>query len=71
MIKDPEYHSRVKARLLASDSLDLAQKYAILESLYVEARGLGKFGSDDLLLGLEDDIRLAAALNATLSNTPR
>jgi hypothetical protein len=71
MIKDPQYHSRIKARLLASDTLDLAQKYAILESLYNEARELGMFSKDDLLLGLEDDIRLAAALNATLSNTPR
>jgi len=71
MIKDPQYHSRIKARLLASDPLDLAQKYAILESLYNEACELGKFGPDDLLLGLEDDIRLAAALNANPPNTSR
>ena len=71
MIKDHEYYFRFKARMLASDSLDLEQKYAILESLYAEARKFGRFGEDDLLLGLEDDIRLAAALNATLSSTPR
>jgi hypothetical protein len=71
MIKDPQYYSRFKARLSAHDSLALAEKYAILESLYAEARELGKFDNDDLLLGLEDDIRLAAALNATLPSTPR
>lgn len=71
MVKDPEYYAWFKCQSLASDSLDLAQKYAILESLYVEALQLGKFSKGDLLLGLEDDVRLAAALNGTLPNTPR
>jgi hypothetical protein len=71
MVKDPQYYSQFKTRSLASNPLDLQQKYAILESLYVEARELGKFGDNDRLLGLEDDIRLAAALNATLPSTPR
>lgn len=71
MIKDPQFYSRFKCRALASDPLDLARKYEILESLYREARQLGKFGDDDLLVGLEDDVRLATALNATLPNTPR
>jgi len=66
MITDPEYYSQFKSLSLASDQLDLTAKYAILESLYVEARQLGKFGKEDLLLGLEDNIRLAAALNGTL-----
>lgn len=71
MIKDPEYYSRFKARLTASEFLSLGQKYAILDSLYLEARSFGKFGEDDLLLGLEDTVRLAAALNANLSRTPQ
>lgn len=71
MVKDPQYYAWFKSQSLASDSLDLAQKYAILESLYVEARQLGKFSKSDLLLGLEDTVRLAAALNGTLPNTPR
>jgi hypothetical protein len=71
MIKDTEYYSRFKTGALASGVLNLAQKYAVLESLYDEARELGRFGTDDILLGLEDDIRLAAALNATLSSASR
>jgi hypothetical protein len=66
MITDTEYYSQFKSLSLASDRLDLTAKYEILESLYVEARQLGKFGKEDLLLGLEDTIRLAAALNGTL-----
>lgn len=69
MIKDPEYYARFKAGILAGDRLDLPQKYAILDALYHEARALGKFNETDLLLGLEDTIRLAAALNANLPGT--
>ena len=57
--------------MFARENLDLNQKYAILESLYREARELGKFDKDDLLIGLEDTIHLAAALNATLSSSSR
>jgi len=56
---------------MASDVLDLAKKFKILEALYREARQLGKFNDDDLLLGLDDTVRLAAALNGTLPLTPR
>jgi|WetSurMetagenome_2_1015567.scaffolds.fasta_scaffold247900_1 hypothetical protein len=66
MIADPEYYSQFKSLSLASDQLDLTAKYAILEALYAEARQLGKFGKEDLFLGLEDTVRLAAALNGTL-----
>jgi hypothetical protein len=71
MIKDPQYYSRFKSLSLASDVLDLTKKYAILEGLYREARQFGKFTDDDLLLGLEDTVRLAAALNGTLPITTR
>lgn len=71
MIKDPEYYARFKAGILAGDRLDLPQKYAILDALYHEARALGKFNETDSLLGLEDTIRLASALNAHLPGTSR
>ena len=70
MITDPSY-SDFKRSSLAKDTLSLEQKYKILDSLYSEARALGHFGEHDMLLGLEDDIRLAAALNANVSNPPR
>jgi len=69
MITDPKYYSHFKSLSLASGQHDLKKKFAILESLYTEARQLGKFGKEDLLLGLEDTVRLAAALNGTLSRT--
>ncbi len=71
MIKNSSYYASFKRRALAEESLTLDQKYRILEALYEEARLLGRFGNDDLLLGIQDDIRLAAALNANVSNPPR
>ena len=71
MITDPKYYSQFKSLSMASEQQDLTKKYAILESLYLEARELGRFDKQDLLLGLEDTVRLAAALNGTLSRTSR
>lgn len=71
MITNPSAYSRFKARSVAEQRLDLTEKYRILEALYQEARQLGSFGEGDLLLGLADDVRLAAALNANVSGPPR
>jgi hypothetical protein len=71
MITDPQYYSHFKFLSLASEQHDLRKKFAILESLYTEARQLEKFGKEDLLLGLDDTVRLAAALHGTLSRSSR
>lgn len=68
VITNPAYYASFKARSLAGQNLTLDEKYHILEALYREARQLGSFGEQDLLLGLEEAIRLAAALNANVSN---
>ena len=70
MISGPSSSASFKARSLAEQDLSLTEKYAILEALYEEARRLGHFGEGDLLLGLDDDIRLAAALNTNVSTAP-
>ena len=46
-----------------------AERYT--DALYQEARRLGWFTAQDLSLGLEDDVPLAAALNANVSEPPR
>jgi hypothetical protein len=70
VITNPSSYASFKARLIAGETLTLAEKYRILEALYAEARHLGSFGTADILLGLDSDIRLAAALNANLSDPP-
>jgi hypothetical protein len=71
MIINPLVYQDFKARSLAEQNLDLDARFRILEALYQEARHLGWFGEHDLLLGLDDDVRLAAALNANVSDPPR
>jgi len=71
MIKNSSLYASFKARAIAGETLTLDEKYRILEALYEEARRLGYFGTADLLLGLQEDIHLAAALNANESNPPR
>lgn len=70
MITNPSFFLRFKARSLAEEEISLEEKYRILEALYQEARYLGSFGEGDLLLGLDDDVRLASLLNANVSNPP-
>jgi hypothetical protein len=71
MITDPSVYASFKRRFMADQVLDLDERYRILEALYQEARLLGSFTKRDLLLGLEDDVHLAAALNANVSDPPR
>ncbi len=71
MIKNSSYYSAFKLKATSEEKLTLEDKYRILEALYDEARQLGWFGASDVLMGLHDDIRLAAALNAHVSNPPR
>ena len=71
MLTNPSLYDQQKRKALAEVPLTLDQKYAILEGLLAEARALGKFNEHDLLDGLEDTIRLAAALNKYVSTPPR
>ena len=71
MINDAEYVDRQKQTWLMGHPLSLEEKFAILNALYEEARLFGHFRQDDLLLGLDDDVRLAAMLNANVSDPPR
>ena len=71
MIKDADYLDSQKRAWLSGHQLSLEEKFRILDALYSEARDLGHFGKADLLSGLDDDVRLAALLNANVSNPSR
>lgn len=71
MVTDTARYRSWKAKSHAEEHLSLEQKYTILQGLYEEARHLGWFDEKDALLGLDADIRLAAVLNANVSNPPR
>jgi hypothetical protein len=71
MITNPEKLAAFEAASRAKDKLTLKQKFAILDSLYQEARRMGHFTQADILQGIETDIRLAAALNTNVRIPPR
>lgn len=71
MVKDTAYFDRQKRTWLSQRQLSLEEKFGILGALYDEARLFGHFEKADSLIGLDDDVRLAAMLNANVSNPPR
>lgn len=71
MVKDAEYLERNKRAWLAEQHLSLEEKFGILNALYEEARLFGHFEREDLLLGLDHDVHLAAMLNANVSSPSR
>jgi hypothetical protein len=63
MITNSKAWRRAEREIHANERLSRAQARRIYESLYQEARQLGVFPLRDPLDGLEDDLRLASALN--------
>jgi hypothetical protein len=70
MVKDPEYFARQKRTWRSQEHLSIEERFRILDALYDEARLFGHFDRDDLLVGLDDDVNLAAILNANVSSPP-
>lgn len=71
MVKDAEYFDRQKRTWLSQQHLSIGERFRILDALYDEARLFGHFQRVDLLTGLDDDVHLAAILNANVSNPSR
>jgi hypothetical protein len=63
MIRDRAAWERWEAGYLANEPVDFQRNQAIFWALWAEAVQLGVFPGDDLLEGLEVDIRVARALN--------
>ena len=71
MITDPKGVEKAINEFERSHVLTLEKKFALLDSLYQLAKQFGHFSSSRVLRGIEDDIKLARALNACLSEDPR
>ncbi|MDP1676658.1 MAG: hypothetical protein Q8L88_07295 [Bacteroidota bacterium] len=68
MITNHKEIEKFEKEFNAKDTLTLDQKFAILNSLYEQARHLGHFTDNDLLDGLDGDIELARKLNLNVPN---
>ena len=63
MIKDPEYLKKFEDEQTAKDDMTLEQKLKLLNSIYKYAVKLGTLPPDDLLEGLDTDIKVAKIIN--------
>ena len=63
MIKDPEYLKKFEDEQTANDDMTLEQKLKLLNSIYKFAVKLGTLPPDDLLEGLDNDIKVAKIIN--------
>jgi hypothetical protein len=62
IIKTPELEEFYR-RLIVEEDLSYEQALRIFESLYAEALTLGAITEENILDGLETDLRIAKALN--------
>ena len=69
MIKNSEKLARFDREYHRKQRIDIANNFLIVESLYAEAVYLGTFSRQDLLDGLEVDIKIAKVIN-NVSKTP-
>ncbi len=67
MITDHKEVEKFEKEFGIKEPLTLSQKFALLDSLYNQARQLGHFTEQDLLDGLDDDVELARKLNINVS----
>lgn len=71
MQKDPEAFEEFEREFVKQHPLTLEQKYALLDAMYDLAVQFGHFTENNILDGIEQDIALAKALNANVSEGPR
>lgn len=62
VIRTPELDEFYR-RLIVEEDLSYEQSLRIFESLFAEAVSLGVIGDENILEGLEVDLRIARALN--------
>ena len=63
MVKDGRTVEKFMRKLAAREPVDIEKNFAIYAALHRYAVATGKLPPADPLEGIEDDIRLAAALN--------
>lgn len=69
MIRNPQKLRDFEDRLIASTPVDVKENFRIVNELFLHAKALGKFPSENLLEGLEEKIKFIRVLNA-IRNSP-
>jgi hypothetical protein len=64
MIRNKAKSEEFERKLLETENLSYEEKLAIYDALFSEAVSLGIFSDDNILDGIEVDIRIAKAINS-------
>jgi hypothetical protein len=67
MIKNTPKLKSFYRKLIEKENISHKQALAIYEALFAEAVSLGIFNSDNIMDGIEVDIRIAKAINSLTS----
>lgn len=65
MIKDRHKLEELERKLIGSENLSYKKKLALFDALFKEAVSLGIFNDDNILDGIEVDIKIAKAINSS------
>jgi hypothetical protein len=71
MIRDVARWREFEAARIAAQKPNYSQNVRLVEGMYELARSLGKFTTDDVMDGLDVNLRLAALLRRTARYTPK
>ena len=63
MIKPGREYSEFRRKLIKEENLSYRQALAIFEALHKEALCLGAISAENIMEGLETDLRIAKAIN--------
>lgn len=64
MIKNRQKLQGLERKFIGSENLPYKKKLALFDTLFKEAISLGVFNEDNILDGIEVDIRIAKAINS-------
>ena len=69
MIKNRDRLQKFEAEAIQKEKVDILKNFRLLDAMYEEAASLGAFSKENLLDGLDKDIKLAKVINSVSKTT--
>jgi hypothetical protein len=69
MIKNRDRLQEFEAEIIQKEKVDILKNFRLVDAMYEEALSLGAFSKENVLDGLDKDIKLAKAINSVSKTT--
>lgn len=69
MIKNRDRLQEFETEIIQKEKVDVLKNFRLVDAMYEEAAFLGAFSKEDVLVGLEKDIKLAKVINSVSKTT--